>query len=104
MGRRVQLDAADVPRDRNGAGFTVDAWARLDGWSPAAALLAVFPNVSLAASAVPGWQDMARSLEDDCPTVLLDALTGERVAHFAELDASNPVRARAQRPGGAREG
>lgn len=52
-----------------------------------------FPNVSMEATpGLPGWQDMAVSLDPDCPTVLLDAETGERLAHFAELDYSTEVR------------
>ena len=39
---------------------------------------------------VPGWQNLARSLENDCPTIILDTVTGERVAHWTELDHTTP--------------
>jgi hypothetical protein len=38
------------------------------------------------ASNLPGENDLAASLEPTSPTVILDAETGERVAHMAELD------------------
>jgi len=41
------------------------------------------------AEGLPTWLDLAASLEPDCPTVMLDAETGERVAHFAEIDISH---------------
>jgi len=48
--------------------------------------LAYFKDVELALSRVPGWQNLARSRDADCPTVLMDAVSGELVEHFAELD------------------
>jgi len=53
-------------------------------------MFAFFPNVSLEASRVPGWQNVARSLEQDCPTLILDAETGAPLDHFAELDYTTP--------------
>ena len=98
-GRRVRLPPDGVPRDRNGALFTTAPWDRLDGWSPATAIFAEFENVSLEASRVPGWGGIAASEREDCPTVLLDAATGERVAHFAELDMTTEARWRGEKAG-----
>ena len=92
-GRRVVYPQAAFPVDREGVSFPPDVWSRLDGFSVTTAAIAYFANLSLAESRVPGWQDMARSLDDDCPTILLDAVTGERLAHFAELDFSTEVAA-----------
>ena len=87
--------------DRHGVTFSAEAWSRLDGFSTSSVLMTFFPNVSLEATpGVPGWQDMAVSLDPDCPTVLLDAETGERLAHFAELDYSTEVSAGGERQAG----
>ena len=85
-----------IPLDRQGRAFSPEAWSRLDGASPVAGMVAYFANVSLEASRVPGWQDMAVSLTPDAPIVVLDTVTLERLDHFAELDYSSNVRARAR--------
>jgi hypothetical protein len=92
-GGRVVIPDAAAPVDRNGAGFSMEIWSRLDGWSVGSVAMAVFPNVSLGLSRVPGWQDLARSLAADAPTALLDLETGELLPHFAELDETSGVRA-----------
>jgi len=68
----------------------LEKWSRLDGFSISPAIFAYFPNVSLANSNVPGWQNLARSRAVDCPTIILDTVTGELVDHFAELDHTTP--------------
>lgn len=55
-----------------------------DGFSPGAELIFNFPFVSPEGTA--SVTTIARSLETDSPTVVLDAETGERVAHFVEVD------------------
>lgn len=57
-----------------------------DGFSPGATLLAHLPNA--VATGLVTHQEMARSLADGSPTTLVDAMTGERVAHFAEVDVT----------------
>lgn len=57
-----------------------------DGWSVNASILAFLPGAT--ATGLPSPVTIARSLEDDSPTVLLDAATGERVPHFSEIDES----------------
>jgi hypothetical protein len=67
-------------------------WNTLDGFSPGPTILALLPDtgypVDLAASNVAFHTDYARSLDADHPTVLMDADSGERVVHFAEMDAN----------------
>jgi len=59
----------------------------LDGHSPAAQLVTLFPSPpDLSRAALHTAID--RSLEHDSPTVLLDLETGERIAHWVELDAT----------------
>ena len=58
----------------------------LDGHSPASQLMTLFespPDLADAAS----HATIPRSLEADSPTVIVDLSTGERVAHWVELDA-----------------
>ncbi len=56
-----------------------------DGWSIGTSIYIAFDRavdgVNLA-----GYAEIARTVDGDSPTVLLDAETGERVAHWAELD------------------
>ncbi|MCD6498579.1 MAG: hypothetical protein J7M25_09810 [Deltaproteobacteria bacterium] len=57
-----------------------------DGFSLSSLILAYFPFV-LDDSNLVFHDDMDRSVTDESPTVLLEADTGRKVAHFAELDA-----------------
>lgn len=86
-GRRVHLLPEAMPRDSLGGHPAPDPWNRLDGFSTGMALLAHFPEVTPAtlgnlASSV----TIERSLEDDSPTVLIEAATGRRVPHWVDLD------------------
>lgn len=90
-GLRVLIQDAAAPLDNRGEGFSFAQWSRLDGFSISSVIATFFANVSLENSNVPGWQNLARSLEADCPTILMDAATGERLPHFAELDHSTTL-------------
>ncbi len=57
-----------------------------DGFSVNAAILAHLPHATMQGFARP--DSIGHSLEDDSPTILIDAETGERVAHFAQIDAA----------------
>ena len=77
-----------MPRDRRGNPFTTAPWSRLDGFSTSTAMITYLEGASLERTTVPvpGWQDMARSLDADAATALVDATTRTRLPHFAELD------------------
>jgi hypothetical protein len=68
-------------------------YAQLDGFSPTVQVLMHFPGgADLAASGAPVLVPSNRTFDPDgtgfhSPTVLLDADTGERVAHFLENDS-----------------
>jgi hypothetical protein len=79
-GLRVRFREEMLPR------ATPRWFADFDGFSPGATLLAHLPNA--VATGLVTHQEMARSLTDTSPTVLVDAMTGERVAHFAEIDVT----------------
>lgn len=98
-GRRVDLAAESMPR--NLAGDTVDPteWNRNDGFSPGQALQVMVPGLVLqtpsgdpAAPPIPApghspqW-NLAASLDPAANIVILDSETGERVPHWAELNA-----------------
>lgn len=70
------------------AGFPADMVAlhRPDGFSVGSPILALFPQ-GIDDSNLVFWKgDVARSREPSSPTVLIDANTGERILHFAEVD------------------
>jgi hypothetical protein len=87
-GFRVDYARDAMPANAMGVHVDPTEWNTLDGFSPGAVIEAFFPaGVDLAASNVPSTSDLERSRAVDSPTVLLDAESGERVLHFAELDA-----------------
>ena len=61
-------------------------WTRSDGFSPGSSIMVHLPDA--VSAGLPSAADIAASLEDASPTVLLDTVTGMRVPHFAELDLS----------------
>jgi hypothetical protein len=85
-GARVHFGETTLPKSNSGTQSTPDLLNVADGFSPAAGPIVFLPGATAAGFAGPN--DPAASLTDDSPTVILDADTGERVAHFAELDES----------------
>lgn len=86
-GRRLALSPELVPDGSKDASGSPDIWNRADGFSPGVALMAHLPGATI--TGLPDPLTIARSLAPDSPTVLIDAVTGERVPHFAELDMSS---------------
>lgn len=91
-GHRVAFGATTLPVSDDGFQSTPDRLNAADGFSPAAGPIAFLAGATDAGFAGP--DDPAASLTDTSPTVILDAETGERVAHFAELDRSHDDDAR----------
>lgn len=87
-GRRLALSAALIPDGDRDASGPPDIWNRADGFSPGLALMAHLPGATV--TGLPDPRTIARSLAEDSPTVVIEAETGERVPHFAELDVSLP--------------
>ena len=85
-GRRLALTEALMPV---GAGHqpVPDAWLDSDGFSPASTMLAHFPGATVEGLANP--ESIELSLEPDARTILIEAETGARVPHWAELDMSH---------------
>jgi hypothetical protein len=84
-GWRVRLRSARLPGNVDGAPIRVDYLNERDGFSIGSPMLAAFGQVDL--SALPGHASIDRSLTADAASILLDARTGERVAHWVEVDA-----------------
>ncbi len=92
-GVRVAFPADGLPANTSGKHIDPTDLNALDGYSPGAVILSLFPDtghpVDLGASGAPFHTSYARSLEADSPTVLLAAASGARVVHFAEMDAQS---------------
>ncbi len=87
-GFRLAYEPAAMPANVHGVRVDPSEWSTLDGFSPGPLIEAFCPaGVDLAASAAPSITTIERSLAADSPNVLLDADNGERIVHFAELDA-----------------
>ena len=85
-GRRLALSDALVPKDKAGDPIDATRWNAFDGFSPGGTILVHLPGATDEGLATA--DRIERSLEDDSPTVLLDAETGERILHIAEIDHS----------------
>ena len=86
-GIRVDFPVDSTPANVDGTHIGVDEWNRNDGFSPAAMPVTVIPGLDPEASGLPPVTDIAQSLAVDSPVVLIDTVTGERLAAWAELDA-----------------
>ncbi len=85
-GRRLAIPAGALPTNFDHQPVDPTMWNLADGFSPSAPMLVAFPH----GASMPGGAsvlDFAPSLAADSPTILVDLTTGERVAHFAELDS-----------------
>jgi hypothetical protein len=83
---RIQIPADALPRTRRGRiPVAPELFSRFDGFSPATSIITAYPG-DVDPGNLPDERHIADSLAPDSPTVILDAETGERVAHFAERD------------------
>ncbi len=86
-GHRVSFGANSLPINDWEVPLDPTAWNRKDGFPTLGPLFAHFPGVST--DSLAGHRDIGASLEAGAHTVILDAETGERHPHFAELDVSS---------------
>lgn len=89
-GLRLDYAMSALPVNNGGVGMDPLYLHEKDGFSTLGTLIFSFADVSL--DGVIGHEDLAAYAAPDAKTVLIDAETGERVAHFVELDmtASKP--------------
>ena len=85
-GRHLAIPDKTLPTNFDGLTIDPTGWNKADGFSPSAPMVMSFPG-GVSADGLPPADNMDISLAPDSPTVLIDMTTGERVAHFAELDA-----------------
>jgi hypothetical protein len=89
--RRVQFAPESMPRNAAGASIEPTEWNRNDGFSPGSAMLTLVPGLDLERTGAAPETDIGRSMRASSPIVLLDATSGRRVPHWAELDQSVPA-------------
>lgn len=87
-GLRLDLTAELFPVNSDGVAFEPVRLNRLDGFSPNTEIIAYFPE-RLDPASLPPLADPDASLGPESATVIVDMETGERVAHFAEVDAQS---------------
>ena len=85
-GRHLAIPATTLPTNITGDQVDPTLWNLADGFSPSAPMVMSFPN-GVSVAGLPPIDNMDLSLAADSPTVILDMTTGQRVAHFAEVDA-----------------
>jgi hypothetical protein len=85
-GWRISYLESALPVNAMGNGMDPKYLAEKDGFSVLGVLMFAFEDVKL--EGVIGHEDLGAYLADDAKTVLIDAETGERVAHFVEIDAT----------------
>jgi hypothetical protein len=90
-GWKVALKGELLPANSGGGLIDPALWNERDGFSIGTPMLAGFGQLDVAN--LPGHSSIERSLADDSPTLLIDTSTGERVAHWVEVDAhaENPA-------------
>jgi len=85
-GRRLALTSDALPHTENDDPIDPTIWNQADGFSAAAPIVMSFDGgVSIANLADP--LHIEKSITADSPTVIVDMMTGEKIAHFAEVDA-----------------
>jgi len=88
-GWQLAYTSAALPTNNGGTAMDPMYLNEKDGVSVLGALLFSFAQVDLAGVLTP--ETLADYMKEDVKTVLLDAETGERVAHFVELDMRTDV-------------
>ncbi|MDX2086407.1 MAG: hypothetical protein SFX73_01100 [Kofleriaceae bacterium] len=85
-GRRLALPERTLPVNVDGLATDPTEWNLADGFSPSAPMVISFPT-SVDPTHLPPFDNMDLSLAANSPTVLIDLTTGQRIPHFAEVDA-----------------
>jgi hypothetical protein len=98
-GRRLALRRSAMPANKDGVRVDPRAWNRADGFSPGQQITVRIPGLDTQAaferSGIVPVTDIARSLDERQPVVLIDARSGERELIWAELDSAAPASQRA---------
>lgn len=84
-GRRIEIPLAAMPVSSAGEPVDPTQLRRFDGFSPATAVVTAYDG-DIDPANLADERHIADSLAAESPTVIIDAATGARVAHFAEID------------------
>jgi hypothetical protein len=94
-GYRISIPVEAMPRNQRNRAVDPEQFSRFDGFSASPTIMTSYPGV-VDESGLHGETEIAETLEATSSTQLLDAETGERIPHFAEIDAweqTDPARA-----------
>lgn len=94
-GRRVSIPIEAMPTDAHGQHVSPVPYSGADGFSPNTSMMISFPG-EIDASLLADADHPELTLAPGSTTILVDAETGMRVAHFAEIDgweSTDPARA-----------
>lgn len=83
-GWSVALGEETIPRNIDYVQPAPTYYNEKDGYSPVTPLITHMPNATI--TGFISHTDLAAYMADDAKTVIIDTETGERVAHFTELD------------------
>jgi hypothetical protein len=83
-GLRLALPEVTMPATLAGVRSNPDAFNEMDGFSPGIAAMTHFPGATVTGLATP--DSIEDSLNAESPTVIINADTGERLAHWVDLD------------------
>ena len=86
-GFRLDLPLGALPVNFDGIEIDPAHINARTGFSPMSQVLLTFPG-GVDGSNLVSFDNIAASITDDSPTVIVDMSTGERVAHFAEVDVN----------------
>jgi len=84
-GFRLDYDGDLFPTNSDDDPFMAEEYDRFDGFPPSAHMLTMFEQ-PVDVSNLAWVDEYDESLLPDSPTVIVDLATGERIAHFAEID------------------
>lgn len=88
-GFRVNLNSDILPVSNHGNVAQADELNVLDGFSPGIPFTTIMLGATMTGLAT--TTTLGRSLEDDSPTVIINATTGARVPHWVDLDQDGDV-------------
>jgi hypothetical protein len=93
-GKKVSIGSSARLVAQYGASADLHGWRAVDGFSRVPSIVAMFPSAVSSSGLVGILDDPAASIQPTSSTLIIDAETGERIAHFADLDprATDPAR------------
>lgn len=87
-GLHIQLPTEGTPRNQAGVQIDTTEWNRNDGFSPGSQIMTYVAGIDLGETGAAPITDIALSLREDAPIVVLDVDANERIPYFTELDAT----------------